>query len=256
MVSWEESPIKNMISNFLLLSTEVEKNQFLQSLWVSIASQNITQKSVSKEENIKESQEIVSNTKEDNNKDIVDYNTIVESVIEHIEWWYYHPNMNIAHMGKSWETMMGIDRKNWWDLNTSDIWKKFRATIDQSKKEHPELRKHNYKWWNKEKQLVSFAGQIIKPHYENLCSKYLSNESLKLINNDKRLLFNFVYCAWNGEWRFKKFSNKINEEVKKWTHNTESLYKEIMNYRKNWTGNKLIAKWGQKIEKILEQWLV
>ncbi len=262
IASWEQSAIKNTINTFVWLSTESEKEQFLQSLWLSLTPQDIsTQPIVKKEEIITPSVEqpiavIAPNIKERGNKEVGDYTSIVESVIKHIEWWYYHPDMNITRMGKSWETMMGIDRRHWWDLNTSDAWKKFRAIIDQDKKANSELRKHNYKWWTKEQQLVTLAGQIIKPHYENLCSKYLSKESLELINNDKRLLFNFIYCAWNGEWRFKKFANKINGEVKKWTYNTDSLYKEIMNYRKNWTGNSLIAQWGKKIEKILDQWLV
>lgn len=256
MVSWKQSPIKTSIDNFLWATTETDKNKFLQSLWIPTAPQNNAKKTNIEEDKNQKTEEVISNIEKDDKKEENNYTTIVESVIQQIEWGYYHPNMNINGMGKSWETMMWIDRKHWWNLNTSDVWIKFRAIVDQDKQEHPELWNHNYKWWDKEKQLVKLAGEIIKPHYQELCSKYLSKESLRLINSDKKLLFNFIYCAWNGEWRFKKFANKINEEVKKWTQNTESLYKEIINYRKTWTGNSLIAQWGKKIEKILDQWVV
>jgi hypothetical protein len=265
MVSWEDNEwnqIKSLVDEFVWLSEEKDRIKFIQSHWIIITPKNENKEK--QDDKLRSSNETENdlklsnlNWKDDLNylnkitKETTDYTNIVESVIENIEWWYYHPNMNIKRMGKSWETMMGIDRKHWGNLNTSEDWKKFRSLIDEEKQKSPELRKHNYKWWDKEKELRSLAWKIIKPHYDDLCNKYLSKESLDLINKDWRLLFNFIYCAWNGELRFKKFANEINTEVKSWIKDTEVLYKHIINFRKNWTGNSLIAQWGKKIEKLL-----
>lgn len=259
MISGEENQeghIHSLIDSFVLLSNENERLEFLKNNWIVV--NKLEEKTIEDKENvskinsneeIKDNEDVFENTKKTN----TDYINIVESIIDNIEWWYYHPDMKISRMGKSWETMMGIDREHWWDLNTSDAWKKFRAIIDEDKKEHPEVRKHKYKWWDKEKELKNLAGEIIKPHYKELSEKYLSPEALSLINKDWRLLFNFIYGAWNGEWRFKKFAKQINDRVATWETNTDILYKHIMDFRKHWTWNSLIAQWGKKIEKIIEK---
>lgn len=41
--------------------------------------------------------------------------------------------------------MMGIDRRHGGILNTSTSGKEFWSLIDQDRKAHPDLRKHNYK---------------------------------------------------------------------------------------------------------------
>ena len=254
MISWEENNgghIGSLIGDFIILSNKNDRTEFLKSHWIPVNQEEI------KKPETKESFWKTNNNDEVNNEDTIkentDYVNIVDSIIDNIEWWYYHPDMKISRMGKSWETMMGIDREHWWNLNTSDAWKKFWDIIDQDKKEHPELRKHKYKWGEKEKELKKLAGEIIEPHYKELSNKYLSPQALSLINKDWRLLFNFVYGARNGEWWFKKFAKQINDKVATWETNTDVLYKHIMDFRKNWTWNSLIAQWGKKIEKIIEK---
>lgn len=263
MISGQENSelnISSLITDFVMLSTEEERVEFLKTHWISPNNQEekIIKEDSQETSSSSNSEEGIVDTQSNSNtiKENTNYTDIVESIIENIEWWYYHPNMNLSRMGKSWETMMGIDRVHWGNLNTSENWKKFWSIIDQDKKEHPELRKHNYKWWEKEKELRTLAGNIIEPHYKALSNKYLSPESLALINKDWRLLFNFIYCAWNGAGWFKKFADQINDKVATWETNTEVLYKHIMDFRKHWTWNSLISQWGKKIEKIIEKTLV
>lgn len=183
-------------------------------------------------------------------KEITNYTTIVDVIIDKIEWWYYHPDMNLSWMGVSWETMMGIDRKHWWNLNTSDVWVEFWKIIDEDRKIHPTLWTHNYRWGNLEPKLRELVWKIIQPHYEKLSETYLSKKSLDIIKTDWRLLFNFIYWAWNWAWRFQKMADVINSKVDLWITNTDDLLADVIAFRTQ-NDNTLIAQWGEKIEWIL-----
>ena len=183
-------------------------------------------------------------------KETTKYENIVDVIITTIEGWYYNPDMKIWWMWSSWETMMGIDRAHWWDLNTSEAWKEFWSLIDADRSKNPDLWKHLYFGGDLEPKLRILAWNIIKPHYENLSKKYLSEESLKLVNTDWRLLFNFIYGAWNGEGRFEKMANVINSKVSSWTKNLDELLKAVVDFRTQ-NDNPIIAQWGRKIEKIV-----
>ena len=52
MASWEQSAIKNTIKTFVWLSTESKKEQFLQSLWISLAPQDISKQPTIKQEEV------------------------------------------------------------------------------------------------------------------------------------------------------------------------------------------------------------
>ena len=183
-------------------------------------------------------------------KEITNYTTIVDVIIDKIEWWYYHPDMNLSWMGVSWETMMGIDRKHWWNLNTSDVWVEFWKIIDEDRKIHPTLWTHNYRWGNLEPKLRELVWKIIQPHYEKLSETYLSKKSLDIIKTDWRLLFNFIYWAWNWAWRFQKMADVINSKVDLWITNADDLLADVIAFRTQ-NDNTLIAQWGEKIEWIL-----
>ncbi len=76
MIWWEQSPIKTSIGNFLWATKKTDKDKFLQSLWISLAPQDISkQPIVKKEEIITPSVEqpiavITPNIKENDNKKI------------------------------------------------------------------------------------------------------------------------------------------------------------------------------------------
>jgi hypothetical protein len=183
-------------------------------------------------------------------KESTKYQDLVDTIITKIEGWYYNPDMNISWMWSSWETMMGIDRTNWWTLNTSEAWKEFRGLIDADRSKNPNLWKHLYFGGDLEPKLRTLAWEIIKPHYEDLTKKYLSAESIKLVNTDWRLLFNFIYGTWNGAGRFQQMANVLNAKVSSWISNTEELLKAVVEFRTQ-NNNSLIAQWGRKIEDIV-----
>ncbi len=183
-------------------------------------------------------------------KESTKYQDLVDTIITKIEGWYYNPDMNISWMWSSWETMMGIDRTNWWTLNTSEAWKEFRGLIDADRSKNPNLWKHLYFGGDLEPKLRTLAWEIIKPHYEDLTKKYLSAESIKLVNTDWRLLFNFIYGTWNGAGRFQQMANVLNAKVSSWISNTDELLKAVVEFRTQ-NNNSLIAQWGRKIEDIV-----
>lgn len=183
-------------------------------------------------------------------KETIHYTDLVNVIIDKIEGWYYHPDMNMTAMGISWETMMGIDRKHWWKLNTREAGKEFWNLIDTDRKQNPSQRIHNYKWGNLEPKLRTLAWKIIQPHYENLSTTYLSPSALDLIETDGRLKFNFIYWAWNWASWFQKMANIINTKVASWVKDTDELLKFVVDFRKQ-NNNRLIAQWGKKIEKMV-----
>ena len=73
---------------------------------------------------------------------------------------------------------------------------------------------------------------------------------MKLVNTDWRLLFNFIYGAWNGQTRFEKMANVINSKVSSWISNTDDLLKAVLDFRTQ-NDNSLIAQSGQKISDIV-----
>lgn len=186
-------------------------------------------------------------------KETTDYNSIVEVVIEKIEWGYYNPKtMNTKWMRDSGETMMWIDRKHGGSLNTSTAGKEFWKIIDEDKIKNPNAwKQRGYKGWALESTLRWLAGQIIKPHYENLAKTYLSEESQKIVNSDGRLMFNFIYSARNGARWFQRMATEINNKVNWGIKDTNILIKDIVDWRIYKSGDNLIAQWGRKIEDIV-----
>lgn len=186
-------------------------------------------------------------------KENTNYKDIVSVVIGKIEGWYYNPKtMYTSRMGVSGETMMGIDRKHWGTLNTSEAGKEFWKLIDEDKAKNPDAwKKHGYKWGSLEPRLTELAWNIIKPHYEDLAKKYLSEESQKIVNSDGRLMFNFIYSARNGPDWFRKIANQLNSKVDSGVTDTNILIKDIVDWRINKSDNSLIAQWGKKIEEIV-----
>jgi hypothetical protein len=63
-------------------------------------------------------------------------------------------------------------------------------------------------------------------------------------------MFHFIYAVWNGPGWFRRFAEKINDQVKKGEKNPEKLYKVGLNSRLD-SGNSLIAKSGDKIDDLM-----
>ena len=179
---------------------------------------------------------------------------MVELVIDKLEGGYYNPNKHKSKgMGDSGETMMGIDRKHGGTINTSPEGVEFWSVIDKSGASKPDSMggwKWNYKGGNLESKLKKMVGKIIEKRYNEYSNRYLSPETKKIVDDNPALLFNFLYAVWNGPGWFRRFSEKVNDEVKKGETDPKKLYMIALQSRLK-SGNSLIAKSGEKIDDIM-----
>lgn len=176
-----------------------------------------------------------------------DFSEMTKMVIDKIEGGYYNPEWHRkSAMGRSGETMFGIDRVHGGRLNTSSPGVEFWSIIDKNKS--PEVWKHGYRGGNLQEQLTNLVVQIMEPHYKELCEKYLDEESRKIVDSDKGLTFNFIYAGWNGSGFFQRFANDINDAVKQGKTDPKELQEVALNSRR---GTSLGS--TSKIEKIMNE---
>ena len=172
----------------------------------------------------------------------------VNKVIDNLEGGYYHPDMNKSDMGKSGETMMGMDRKYGVGFTQTSAGKEFWKLIDDSNA------RNNWKWnymgGPLEGRLRKLVVRMIQPEYEKLSNRYLNENARKIVNKSPNLMFHFIYATWNGSGWFQKFAKKINEAVDKGVTKISDLESIAMKSRKE-SGNSIIASGGQKISKLL-----
>jgi hypothetical protein len=177
-----------------------------------------------------------------------DFEKQVNKVIDNLEGGYYHPNMNKSDMGKSGETMMGMDRKHGTGFAQTSAGKEFWKLIDDANA------KNNWKWnymgGPLESKLRKLVVKMIQPEYERLSNSYLSKEAREIVNKSPNLMFHFIYSTWNGSGWFQKFAKKINEAVDKGVTKISDLESIAMKSRKE-SGNSIIASGGQKISRLL-----
>ena len=177
-----------------------------------------------------------------------DFEKQVNKVIDNLEGGYYHPNMNKSDMGKSGETMMGMDRKHGTGFAQTSAGKEFWKLIDDANAKNNW--KHYYMGGPLESRLRKLVVKMIQPEYERLSNSYLSKEAREIVNKSPNLMFHFIYSTWNGSGWFQKFAKKINESVDKGVTKISDLESIAMKSRKE-SGNSIIASGGQKISKLL-----
>lgn len=192
------------------------------------------------------------------------YRNMVQKIIDNFEGGYYHPDMKLSGMGKSGETMYGIDRKWGGESNTSkglEFW----SLIDKDRAKNPDCYKYEYdpangkgKCYNPTlaNQLKDLIADMMKPQYDDLSKRYLSDEARDIVNKTPELLFNFTYCVWNGSGYFQKFSNVLNQKIKSGIKDPQELAKIMVDYRKNFSeyssfANRLTQRGGNNMGKVL-----
>jgi hypothetical protein len=156
--------------------------------------------------------------------------------------------MNKSDMGKSGETMMGMDRKHGTGFAQTSAGKEFWKLIDDANAKNNW--KHYYMGGPLESRLRKLVVKMIQPEYERLSNSYLSKEAREIVNKSPNLMFHFIYSTWNGSGWFQKFAKKINEAVDKGVTKISDLESIAMKSRKE-SGNSIIASGGQKISKLL-----
>jgi hypothetical protein len=165
-------------------------------------------------------------------------------VIDNFEGGYYHPQMYrdgrlnpntdaFYKMRNSGETMFGLDRHAGHGLYYSsprlsaDVWtnlnyipsytfknndsKEFWTYLDNADA------RNRWKWNDKGgsggEMLKTLAAKILYPAFVSYSNKYFSEASKKIVFNNPKLLFHFIYAVWNGEGFFKKFAKVLNRDV-------------------------------------------
>lgn len=184
------------------------------------------------------------------------FREVVDIVTDELEGGYYHPNMKLQNpskfepMGNSGETMFGMDRKHGSQESSSSAGKEFWRLIDENNAsenwsylydldDNPTLKN----------QLLDLIVQIMQPKFEENSQKYLSDEARKLVMNDPKLFFNFVYATYNGSGWFQSFAKKFNKKVEEGETDIEKLRDYALQIR-NEASHKLIRRSGKKIERI------
>jgi hypothetical protein len=186
-------------------------------------------------------------------------------VIDKLEGGYYHPNMLIDGRVKdqryagSGETMFGIDRLKGGSINTTETGKQFWKIIDDA--EAVKKWRWNFTGGNLKPTLQKLASKMIFGLYNTYIKLYLKSPALiQIIENDDRLLFNFIYATWNGSGWFKKFATDLIEAFNSGITAPNDLYTVVLNSRikeglkKGSKPNSLIAQSGLKIAKLFENY--
>lgn len=147
---------------------------------------------------------------------------ITTKVIDKLEGGYWNPACKhpSAGMGKSTETLFGLDRYNG-NIESTPEGQEFFSIIDNQKKE---LGKANFckKWkWlykggEKESKLKELAAKLMKKRFDSYIEKFVNDDETKdIIFSDPRLLMHMSYATWNGSGFFQKFANSLKDGVKK-----------------------------------------
>jgi hypothetical protein len=131
-------------------------------------------------------------------------------IINTIEGGYYNPSWHFnSAMGRSGETMFGMDRKFGEYLFKTGIGKEFWNLIDKDKSKN--IWTYNYKGGKLSTQLLNMVTKIMSDEYEINSGQYLTPEARKIVNSNNGLKFHFFYACWNGKGFFRMFAKKINK---------------------------------------------
>jgi len=169
---------------------------------------------------------------------------ITKKVIDKFEGGYWNPICTpSSRMGKSTETMFGLDRYNG-DIENTELGREFFKIIDNEKiklgasSKKPLVGKrlkwsgmdkfcstwtYNYKGGHLEEKLKTIAAKIMKGRYNSFANNYLTSEAKKVVESNPNLLLHFSYATWNGPVLFKKFAKTINDEVKNGTSKSKLI---------------------------------
>ena len=163
---------------------------------------------------------------------------VTKKVIDSFEGGYWNPKCGhqTAGMGKSTETMFGLDRYNG-NIESTPEGKEFFRLIDKEKsnlgmEQFCKKWKWLYRGGELEDKLKTLAAKIMKHQYDKNSQTYLSPELKKRVESNDRLLMHFAYASWNGPRFFKNFAKSLNDGVKSGKSDSE-LVKQAISDRKN-----------------------
>jgi len=168
------------------------------------------------------------------NVDVNDFTGIVKLVVDNLEGGYYNPSLHYTKaMGKSGETMFGMDRRWGTDFVNTQAGQQFWSLIDSDRQTNPDWNKWNYNGGTLRPQLIQLVAKMILPFFQKFSKKYLTPQAQNIVNNSKALTFHFAYATWNGSGFFKKFAKKINDKVSSGNTNENDLIAAATESRRN-----------------------
>ena len=177
-----------------------------------------------------------------------DFNSMTKIIINTIEGGYYNPSWHFnSAMGRSGETMFGMDRKFGEYLFKTGIGKEFWNLIDKDKSKN--IWTYNYKGGKLSTQLLNMVTKIMSDEYEINSGQYLTPEARKIVNSNNGLKFHFFYACWNGKGFFRMFAKKINKAVEDGITDPAKLLSIAINSRLD---SGAMKKSGEKILKIFK----
>ena len=155
---------------------------------------------------------------------------VTKKVIDEFEGGYWNPKCGhtTKGMGKSTETMFGLDRFNG-NIESTPEGKEFFRIIDNEKTNPAFCNtwKWNYRGGNLEETLKTLAAKIMKHQYDNNSKNYFSPELRKRVEANDRLLMHFSYASWNGPGYFKNFAKSLDDGVKSGKSDEELINQAI-----------------------------
>jgi hypothetical protein len=155
---------------------------------------------------------------------------VTKKVIDNFEGGYWNPKCGhtTKGMGKSTETMFGLDRYNG-NIESTPEGKEFFRIIDneKTKPEFCKTWKHYYRGGHLEETLKNLAAKIMKHQYDNNSQNYFSPELKKRVEANDRLLMHFSYASWNGPGYFKKFAKSLDDGIKSGKSDSELINQAI-----------------------------
>ena len=176
-----------------------------------------------------------SDTTSNNTTTDSDFKTMTKKVIANFEGGYWNPFCPhpTNRMGKSTETMFGLDRYNG-NIESTDKGKEFFKIIDDEKIAAGATSSgegKNMKWTNmgnfckkwkwlyrggdKKEKLEDLATEIMEKYFNKNMSTYIKDpKTREKIMGNKGLLVHMSYASWNGPGFFQKFGRKLEAAVR------------------------------------------
>jgi len=197
------------------------------------------EKTGKKEFNVSDVQKICKESQSDENNlsavDLSNFENVTKIVIDKFEGGYWNPFCKHpgGNMGKSTETMFGLDRYNG-NIESSPEGKEFFQIIDgekygagaKSNGVGPNTTWSNmddfckeWKWLyrggDKEQSLKNLAVKIMKRSFDKNMSNFVKDPKTKeKIQSIPGLTLHMSYACWNGPGFFKKFAESLENGIK------------------------------------------
>jgi hypothetical protein len=175
----------------------------------------------------------------DKSEETSDFMKITKRVIDKFEGGYWNPKCGhpTAGMGKSTETMFGLDRYNG-NIESTPDGREFFKIIDRQKSKMGmssfcKKWKWGYRGGENEDELKNLAASVMKNYFDKNMSTFVKDSKTKdKILNIPSITLHMSYATWNGPRFFQNFARSLEKGVKSGKSDKE-LINIAINDRKN-----------------------